>query len=134
MATVKELQAQLKAAKAEEATTKRASKRSKLPLAKHTDSISMSRRPESFGGKSPWGVDHAFLTFHDAEGTKLVGRLDPEDTLGQEYRERINTYAKENRVGNSKIRFDGKLGCWKGLAVMFPPEMRTACEYVIKTS
>ncbi len=129
MASVKELQALLKAAKTEETKTKRATKRSKIPMANHTDSIAMERRPES----AKWGVDHALLRFCDAESKPLSGRLDPEDTTGQEYRLRIVEYAKEHRVGNSKLRFDTKLGAWKGRADMFPPEFLDACEYVIET-
>ena len=143
MTKVQELQAALKSAKAEAKAAKTKGKRKRVPLADRpvaamTTGVSMERRPESFesvNGKSAWGVDHAFLRFHgDDDKPHAVGsRLDPEDTVGLEMVEEIKDYAKANRVGNSKVRFDPTLGAWKGRADMFPPRLRKIAGYEVKS-
>ena len=148
MTKVQELQAQLKAAKAEAKSAKAAKKPKRTlladrPIAPLTTGVSMERRPESFesvNGKDPWGVDHALLRFHSDSGTEGVdgpshaigSRLDPSDATGLEMVEEIKAYAAANRVGKSKVRFDATLGAWKGRADMFPPRLRTIAGYEIK--
>lgn len=111
-------------------------------VAPFTCGISVERRNESFNdhtnakGKKckAWGVDHIFLRFlgEDDEPHPIGSRLDPEDTQGWELRGEINTYAKANRVGNSRVRFDEVIGAWKGRADMFPPELLKICDYKIR--
>lgn len=160
MPTKRELEALLATARTElaeaKSNTKIARKESKgrkrgkakrIPLenrevAPLTCGISIERRNESFNdhtnakGKKckAWGVDHIFLRFlgEDDEPHPIGSRLDPEDTVGWEIRGDINTYAKANRVGNSKVRFDETIGAWKGRADMFPPELLAVCDHKIR--
>jgi hypothetical protein len=136
---VARLKRELSEARAAEKSAKRASKPKRTPLADRpvapmTTGVSMERRVESFGGKSPWGVDHAFLRFHgdDNVAHPIGSKLDTNDTAGLELVQEIKDYAKANRVGNSKVRFDPSLGAWKGRADMFPPRLRTIAGYEIK--
>jgi hypothetical protein len=146
MTEVQRLTAALKAAKAATKAAKPA-KTKRIPLedrptAPMTTGISMERRSESFNdhtnakGKAckAWGTDHALLKFHGADdAAHPIGcKLDTEDTVGLDLVKTIKAYAKANRVGNSKVRFDPVLGAWKGRADMFPPELRKTAGYEIK--
>ncbi len=143
MTEVEKCQAALKAARENAKAAKKAKSPKRVPLADRpiaplTTGVSMERRPESFesiGGKSAWGVDHALLRFHGADDKPhgIGSRLSEDDTVGLEMVETIKAYAKANRVGNSKVRFDPSLGAWKGRADMFPPELRKVAGYEVKS-
>jgi hypothetical protein len=142
MTEVQKLQAALKIAKAAAKSAKPAKNKriplSDRPTAPLTTGVSMERRPESFegvGGKAPWGVDHALLRFHGENDVchGIGSKLDTADATGLELVEEIKSYAKANRVGNSKVRFDPSLGAWKGRADMFPPRLRKIAGYEIKS-
>ncbi len=143
MTEVQKAQAALKTARENAKAAKKASKPKRVPLADRpiapwTTGVSMERRPESFegvGGKAPWGVDHAFLRFHgENDAAHAVGcRLAEDDEAGLAMVAEIKDYAKANRVGNSKVRFDATLGAWKGRADMFPPRLRKIAGYEVKS-
>ena len=132
MTEVQRLSAELKAAKAKAKAAKKP-KRTPLadrPIAPLTTGVSMERNPKS----EDWGTDYAFLRFHgeDDKAHGIGTRLDPKDEAGLALVEEIKAYAKEHRVGNSKVRFDPKIGAWKGRADMFPPRLLTIAGYEIK--
>jgi hypothetical protein len=148
MTEVQRLTAALKAAKAATKAAKPA-KNKRIPLedrptAPMTTGISMERRPESFEahtndkGKAckAWNTDHALLRFHgdDNKAHPIGSKLNLEDTVGLELVKSIKAYAKANRVGNSKVRFDPILGAWKGRADMFSPEHRKTAGYTLKVT
>ena len=75
---------------------------------------------------TPWASEYSELRFCDANGNghPLGHALRDDDVLGKELVEEIKTYAQANRVGNSKIRYNRKIGAWVGRTDMFPARLR----------
>jgi len=75
---------------------------------------------------TPWASEYSELRFCDANGNghPLGHALRDDDVLGKELVEEIKAYAQANRVGNSKIRYNRKIGAWVGRTDMFPARLR----------
>ena len=71
-----------------------------------------------------WASEYAELEFCDAEGKPHTGALREDDSLGQEMIAEIKTYAKNNAIGRSRVRYNRKINAWTGPLAMFPERLR----------
>ena len=99
-------------------TTKAKGKRAHT--ANVTEAFSLTRDPRS----DEFGVEYGVLEFLDGNDKPHTGALREDDTLGQELIAEIKSYAHENAVGRSKIRYNRKLNAWTGRMDMFPARLR----------
>ena len=114
------------APKATRKTTRKAKcAKSKIARTPHvTDGFTLvtDRRAGTEGCE--WASEYAELEFCDAEGKPHTGALREDDALGKEMIAEIKTYAKENAIGRSRMRYNRKINAWTGPLAMFPARLR----------
>ena len=106
-------------------TKRKAKTAKKRSFTKHlTESFTLVTDRRAGNEGFEWASDYAELAFCDAEGNAHTGALREDDTLGKNLIEEIKTFARENAIGRSKVRYNRKINAWAGPLAMFPARLR----------